>query len=67
MAGENGKVHKIQLILIGECSESETIINITHQSQPDLMLKVKLYSFIFTRTLEHSFNTSFIIDRESRV
>ena len=64
MAGEIGKVYKIQFILIGECPESETIINITHQSHPDLMLKVKLYSFIFARTFKYSFNSPFIIDRE---
>ncbi len=41
-----GKVHKVQLLLIGELSPSKTPINITHQSQRNLMLQINLYTLI---------------------
>ena len=39
-----GKVHKVQFLLIGELSPTKAPINITHQSQRNLMLQINLHT-----------------------
>ena len=67
LTGKIGKVHKVQFILIGKRPEAETIINISHQPQPNLMLKVEFYPFIFSGTFKYSFYSPFIVHRKCRI
>ena len=67
MTGKIGKVHKVQFILIGKRPEAETIINISHQPQLNLMLKVEFYPFIFSSTFKYSFYSPFIVHRKCRI
>ena len=60
------KIDKIKLFLIRKCTKPETIIDITHRPQWDMVLKIKFNSLIFSRTFKYTFDTTFVVKRESR-
>ena len=64
--GKVGKIHEIHIFLLGKHPPPNAITDTSDSAQFQVLLYIKLPTFMSTRTLEYTFNAPFIIQHKSR-
>ena len=56
--GQIGEIHKIKLFLIRKSTPAEAVVNVTHQSQRDVVLEVHFNTFVLSGAMHDTADTA---------